>query len=308
MKNDTTKLAKIAEDLSRVGWTGNEELAKLLEDNTGAIALFKEATKQKSDGFIFGRSPQTGNPVNWPTPRYRNNVNLLRLLLLQAKMYESKGLYPQTEENYLAATRFLIHLSQQKYAILSAFIIQDICFDLIDPYLEQSITNKNFGQEYRKKLVNNLLTIQHARDDLQSALQEEAEGQKKAIQFLKIEKEFGPAYDYDKFIKKYNATIDQWMPIVYRSAKECKPEIYEQWATQHYKNELKQTQGLLNTIKYLFNEMFHKHKTLKQANADLLTDRLVAPYLLPGYSRITTKYCHFYEKLSLLINKVETSQ
>ncbi|MFC1645949.1 hypothetical protein ACFL2Y_02090 [Candidatus Omnitrophota bacterium] len=337
--NILSDLDQVTQDVSKRGWQDNEEIITLHRNNREAIELFKQVTQQESDGFIFGEKPQQYTAMT-KLPYYVNEMNLFRLSLLEAKMLESKNLYAQAEENYLATTRFMIHLSQQKFSMLLSFIIQDICLNLASPYLEKSAQSKLFSKEYKRDLLNNLLSIRKNQDFLESAFREEAQMSKNNARLIEEEHKKGATFDElfalskegettDKQQRKYKArdkeltamldsdfflefyrqvdsTIDDFAQTSILATKENNPKIYEQ-KHQEFINSIEKFGNPLYRLLYSLKQTVIEGKPRKLYAAELLANVFLT-ISIPRYSRLIERYHNFYNKLSLLIEKVKQGQ
>lgn len=334
-KESVSKLRNVPEDLNpkdimKYGWKEDQELENILNDNKEAIELFKKATMQKSEGFIFAKKPVVINATS-EMPKYLDALMLYRLLLLEARRYEFKNQYAQASDDYVVALRFVHHLSQQKYGIMMAAIISSISIDAIYPCLRDAINNKNFTKKDYRRILDSLLLIKGEQDFLKSALEEEKEfmqgssrlieeGAKKQLTFKElfgIDEEFATneqrlKYESHKkeltgmldseffaeFFKQVDDANDSFFSAATKAAECNKPEIYEQKVDAFTKNIQKEMSPLAQIVSILGTAT--NNKSAKLRIADIAAQQLIIVGT-PSFSRLITRYHVFYNKLDILI-------
>jgi hypothetical protein len=88
------------------------------------------------------------------TPRL-SLLQLGKLLILEGKYNEAKGSYKEAKEDYLACSRFIVHLSEQH----SNLLIQSISGSYLD-WLAGALTKQLLDDaSYRKSLLENLRIV-----------------------------------------------------------------------------------------------------------------------------------------------------
>lgn len=334
LANIPDNFSQLAESVLKRDWMDDEEIISLINDNKEAIDVFKQATQQESDRFIFGQKPEIIDATT-KIPIYINEMKLLRLVFLEAKKFESKKLYSKAEENYLAASRFMIHLSQQKFGILLTTIVQYISFDIVSLYLEQSLDNESFSQEYKRSLLENLLSIRENQDFLESAFREEAEMVKNTARTIEREFKEGASFSelfgldeagvepekqtdeykakekkltamlahdfFGPFYEQIDATVDDFAEVAILAAKEGNPEIYEK-KFKAFTDSLEINRNPLHGLLYRLKQIIIERKSLNLIVADICA-KVYLVLSIPKCSRLIERNFTFYNKLNLLIEK-----
>lgn len=315
-----------------------EGAVKIVKENSSAIQSFINATSQESNGFIFGRKTSMGYPSK--DILTGKEVLLYKLLLLEASWYESQKLYQNAEVDYIAATRVLLHLSQQKYEILVARIILGTCFNLGYPYLEENIINNSFSREYKRNILNNLLMMQNSQDFLESAIIEEKDSCKNAAMDaaqgiedqIKAGKSFEEIFDYSwmdpnapqkkiltveqskeltslidqEFIEEYTRMINTWIEKLYNAAisavKDNDASIFEN-AKKEFSSAAEEFKNPVKKILFILQAASGDKKSVKKQMADL-NAMIFLTVASPDYSKVVKRYYDFDYKLKSLIELV----
>jgi len=181
-------------------WNDDEAVLSLLEENKEALALFKEAINQKSDGHLFVEKPEkldSGADI----PNYSEEMFLLNLLLLEAKLHKSKNDFSKVERNYLLATKFTNHLFEERFPILLVSLLGIISFNKTYPFLEESIKSNLFSKKYYNELLKNLKILSENQDFLKSGFKQEYATQ---IGIIKSLEEVSKEEDSLDILFKYN--------------------------------------------------------------------------------------------------------
>lgn len=332
-----SKLTELPEDFRdkadkviKNGWVGgNEELKEILMKNKEAISEFKKATMQRSDGFAFSKRPQKLDATTILLD-CRDELNLFRLLLLEGMMHETEKEHVQAGEDYLSATRFILHLSQQKFSILISTMAEIICLDVAYPCLGQNIQNRAFDKEYYKKLLDNLLLIKNNQDFLKNALEEEAEVLKSFMRQIEEAAKKGVSYDelsamimmdntiemqyredrkkieeinmmldsefFSEFYRIVSGIVDDFTKTAIFSARENNPEIYEKKISD-FSASIKKQRYLLD---YVEEKAIIEGKSRKFILADTFA-KIMFTGGTPQYSKAIERYHIFYNRLNTLI-------
>lgn len=221
-----SKLVNIPRDFYQIvnnalkpDWQGDERAYKLVRENKEAIRLFRIATMQKSEGYIFGKRPKELNFLN-ETPYFADKTKLSRLTLLEGKISISKKLYRQAEDNYLAHARFILHLSQQKYSILLPQAVQWRCLKDACQCLVKDIQNNIFKKEFYTQLLNILVAVRNNQDFLKSAFGEHLEEVKGAVKVMEELAKDGASFDELFGLPEISRNkITSKRPIIYHEEK-----------------------------------------------------------------------------------------
>ena len=329
----STKLVAISKDdnetithILKDGWKEDERIIKLVADNSASLELFKKATLEISDGYIFGR-PNRLSTFSEPIDYY-NYTQLFKLLLLEAKLNETKGLREEAKNDYLAATRFMIHVSQQKYGIKLAMALTQFLFDSASVSLEKSFPN---DEAYRNDLIKNLKKLKNNQDFFESAFREIAEDMKNTARVFEEEVKKGATFEelfkpsdtaesldkeqnkkltamldsefFAEFYNQIDAGVDELTETAVRAAKQNNREIYK----NEIKNKLSKP---LNYWSPNLGKTTAEGKSAKLVLADQIANSYLYFTIDPVYSVFSEsieKYWKFYNNLDAVINRLEST-
>lgn len=323
---------KVMSDMLKNGWKEDKNIVKLINDNSASLELFKKATLEKSDGYVFGRSLDKFT-MSSKLPDYVKYVQLFKLLLLEGKLSETKGLYKKAQEDYLAAIRFMIHVSQQKYGIMISSIISYSFLDLAYLYLEESFRN---DAPYRNNLLNNLKELKDSQDFLEGAFKEEGEGLKNTARILEDDARKGATFEglfqisavdnsdkeqiskyqerskeltdmlygefFTEFYKQIDPQIDAFTLAAISAAKENNSAIYEN-KIKDFQDSVNKLGTPLNYLLWSLDKAVAEGKNPKLIVADTMAN-IFLTLAIPNFSKTIEKYWSFYNKLNVLIDKV----
>src|SRR3989338_2015813 len=165
------------------GWKeGNEGLKAILAQNKEAIEGFKKATEITYCDFTFGKPPVKDLIAMGPS--HLKELRIAKLMMLEAKLYEEEHKPDLALENYLALTRYVRHLEQQKAFILltkaTVWVTETPLYSAIDRYLEQ---NENVNIEDFQSILSMLLSLKSdkLRITLENAFEEERTAHRNTI-------------------------------------------------------------------------------------------------------------------------------
>jgi|GEM_PF-2303301 len=306
------------------GWQENRELDNVLNDNKEAIELFKKATMQKSEGFIFGKKPLVLNATA-EMPNYSGTIKLFKLLLLEARRYEFNKQYKEAASDYLAALGFMQHLSQQKFGIMMATVVNTMNINSIYPCLKDALKNNIFSKSEYQLLLDNLLSINNKQDFLEAALKEEKEDGVGTLRMMEAEAKKGATFqqlfslgnesaaNYKKYASKLNPMLDSEFFKEFYGQLEAKEDIVFNYVitaaksnkVEACKKELAGFIDSLGSVQALEDNAF----TLLEKNAndkDLklkIADIEAKIFLIigtPQFTKVITRYHVFYNKLNVL--------
>ena len=318
-------------DILKNGWREDANIIKVINDNLASLELFRKATLETSDGYIFGKADKFD--VSSKLPNYRNYMQLFKLLMLEGRFNEAKGLQKEAQEDYLAATRFMIHVSQQKYGIMISTMVNSVSLDLANVCLEGSFPNDAL---YRDNLLNNLKKLKSNQDFLEGAFKEEAEGLKNTArtfeeaakkgatfeelfqisttadspdkeqinQYRAKSKELTAMLDGEFFAEFYNQVdprIDEFTEAAIRGAKENNSEIYENKIKDFHDSNNKLGKPL-SYLLWSLGKTTIEGKSVKLVVADTMAN-VYLTIATPNFSKTIGKYWEFYNRLDVLISK-----
>ena len=163
---------QILPDIVANGWKEDPRINDLLNDNREAIDLFKKATQQNSDGYIFGDKKEV-HLTKSLVHNYFAYINLFRLVLIQASEHLSKGEYQAAQEDYLANIKFLKHLGQQKAGMSLGGIHQLIILNIFEPILIQTLQKNYFDKNFYEKALTELSSVNNDEGSLKDLLTDE---------------------------------------------------------------------------------------------------------------------------------------
>src|SRR3989338_868156 len=165
------------------GWKeGNEGLKAILAQNKEAIEEFKKATEITYCDFSFGKA--IVKDLIAMGPSHLKELRIAKLMMLEAKLYEEEHKPDLALENYLALTRYVRHLEQQKAFILltkaTVWVTETPLYSAIDRYLEQ---NENVNIEDFQSILSMLLSLKSdkLRITLENAFEEERTAHRNTI-------------------------------------------------------------------------------------------------------------------------------
>lgn len=165
------------------GWsTEDESLKALLTSNEMAITEFKKATQLSKCRFstgIFLKKDATAE-----VPKYVNEINVAKLLLLQGRLLEREKKLVEGVENYLSVLKFTSHLGQQEDLILYSKLLALVVRKLACTPLKQNAMWDPLDLSARRNLLDTLVTLRGRETDLENALREEKETLKNTIRTL----------------------------------------------------------------------------------------------------------------------------
>lgn len=313
------------DDIIKYGWKENPQLENILKDNKEAINLFKKATLQKSDGFIFGKRPGKLNAFT-EIPSYIKKNQLFKLLFVEARMYESRKQYSEAMDDYLAALRFMCHLSRQRFGVMMSTMLNVIDMDMIYPCLKDVLKNNNYAKEDYKHLLDILLLIGNNQDLLKTALEEERDRSKGTLRLIEESAKNGATFKelfaindeqaekykiyavklnsmldsdfFKKFYKQVDSKDDDFFNIGIIASKNNNLEIYEK--------KIKEFQDSSEGIETLSNRLYSmlasntEDKDLKLKVADIEA-KIFVSIGVPKFLKVITRYHVFYNKLNILI-------
>ncbi|MDD4954987.1 MAG: hypothetical protein PHP17_02985 [Candidatus Omnitrophica bacterium] len=328
-KEAEAKLRNIPKDFNpdeaiKNGWQENQEMENVLSDNKEAIELFKRATMQRNDGFIFGKKPAALNAAT-ELPKYLDALKLFKLLLLEARRHESKKQYSEAVSDYLAALRFMQHVSQQRFGIMMANIINVINTNTIYPCLRDAVKNNGFSRQQYQLLLDGLLSISRKQDFLEAAFNEEREFGRGTLRMIEPEAKkgatfeqlfsFGPksSVNHKKYAARLNRMLDaEFFGEFYKqidvksedifdnlivAARNNRPEPCEKKFAD-FRASLGSVEALEDSLlSAMGNSADSKESKLKIADIEA---KIFLSVGIPQFTKIITRYHVFYNKFNTL--------
>jgi hypothetical protein len=148
--------------------------------------------------------------------RYFNRLTLIqlaKLVLLEGKYNEAKGSYNEAKEDYLAVTRFIVHLSEQR----SELMLQAINGSIYD-WIDVSITKHLLEDaSFRKSLLENLKKIKGNQDVLSSAIHENAKEIKDIVRTIEEDAKKGASFETLFRVAAEDGLLDKAQAQIYSS-------------------------------------------------------------------------------------------
>ncbi|MCK9604316.1 MAG: hypothetical protein M0R66_08170 [Candidatus Omnitrophica bacterium] len=324
-KNYNEAIANILKN----GWKENANIIKLINNNSASLELFKKAILEKSDGYILGRGPDKFDIFS-RLPDYSKFTQLFKLLLLEGRLKEAKGLQKEAEEDYLAAAGFMIHVSQQRYGIMVSVIVNSLCLDLANACFGESFPGDAL---YRDNLLNNLRKLKSNQDFLESAFREEAQGLKNTARTLEAAAKKGATFEelfqisaidgadkeqvkkyrerskeltamldgkfFSEFYNQVDFRIDEFTSAAILAAKENNAENYKN-KIKDFQDSIDKTGKPLNYLLWSLNKAAVEGKEAKLIAAETMANVFLR-IAVPDFSKAIEKYWSFYNRLNALI-------
>ena len=325
-------LRNTVNEIIRTGWRQDEKLVNFLLENKEAVALFKKATLQPNEGFIFGKRPEKLN-ADTEHPNYVGEINLFKLTLLEGKMHEAKGEYDQAGANYLTAIRFIHHLSQQRFSILLSMLIEGICLEMAAPSITESLQKGNFSRGYYNDLDQILADIVKNQDFLKGAFEEESEIMKNSVRMVesiveeesqktKKDEEFRKAIGsipflqsqlkrwnqnrksefFSEFYKITDSNLIELREAQIRAARENKIEVYKRKLRELEKRppDLTSNWRFFNSSVFALKQKIFGGKSFQQTLGHVVA-KIFLSLGAPSYSKIIERYHIFHNQLHILV-------
>lgn len=312
VKTSADFLEKIYSKLSKIvklGWEEDEDVLKAMNDNEKAMNLFKETTKQKSNGSMFIEETEEIDS-EMPIPSYDKEILLFELILAEGMMFEEKGEYNRAEDNYLAAARFIMHISQEKIRVLVSELIGFILFDKAYPSFARSLTSNNFSKEYYEKLyqylhiiTNNqgflessfeieLLFMKHASAQLKEAVINNVEEVFKAEGRQLTQEEVGEFFKI--FFERQSEIYDDHFATLIICAKQNNTDLAKKKI-----NDIRQLHHPLQMMARFIKKLLIDRRTIFQIKAELMAEEFIY-WSIADFTTAISRFHIFYNKSNLL--------
>ncbi len=147
-------------------------LQSILKDNQKALDLFRRAALQTSDGYLLIKKSELMD-IKLTTHRHFKAGALFKLCLLEGAVLNSKGSKSEVENDYLAAIRFLKHLSEQKVGGKMVVVMRGIWVNQLYPQINTILTSELLSKDFYQKLLQELLAIQNGPQRFKATLEQE---------------------------------------------------------------------------------------------------------------------------------------
>jgi beta-lactamase regulating signal transducer with metallopeptidase domain len=323
---------KIIVEILNKGWKDDDNIIKFIKDNSASIELFKKATLEANGGSVLSAAFKSSSS-DLRFIRRLDLIRLAKLLLLEGKYNEAKGLHKEAKEDYLAAARFAVHLSEQR----SDLLLQAINSSYID-WVDSSSTKYLLDDaSYRKSLLENLRKIKGNQDVLSDAIHENARKTKDGARTFEQDAKKGASFETlfqvaaDGFLEKEQAQIynskskeltaildgeffaefcsqvdsltDELTSAALRAAKENDGKMYKAKSVAIRKSCIKEGESALSDASLLSLDNAAEGGKAKLTIADIMAKYLVT-ITMPDYSGPISRYWTFNTKLDSLINKM----
>jgi len=293
--------AKVKELISNGSNGDYAYLKALLVKNQSAIAKFKEASKSEYCDFTIDKTQK--KTATSPMPIPYKIFDLVRLVMIEARLAEKENKYDLALNNYIAVLRFQGHLNQQKDFMLISQISAIIAQNIVYAPLTQYIHRKNFSRQKCSHLLEALLFIRKNRNGLDKAFEEEQEGLRNTVRMLGEEaKRQGRYVDsfYQAMYKEFDAQQGEFSKYLIIAARENKPDIYNEKVTQ-FENEIKQE----TKSTHLTWETLKKFLGLASGTSSpALAAKILVVLGVPQFSKVITKYYIALSKFNVLLTAV----
>lgn len=294
----TQELIKIIND----GWKNdNKELKEILINNQIALNEFKEATKLQNCDFSFGK--QIKMTATTPLPQFGEPLSLVRLVLVEARLYEKENKWDLALNNYIYVLRFMHHLNQQKSFILLSHIVETITQNLVYTPLAQYVTREDLNLEQCQILFDTLLFMKRNRIGLEKAFEEENEEMKNTIRTIgeeaKQKGEYKESY-YQALYNEFDRLQDEFTEYLILAYKENKPEIYKE-KTDEFNADLEKAEKPLNLAWESIKGMMGLHNKI---SSPVLSAKILVSLGWGKYAKLITRYYISLSRLDMLCTAV----
>lgn len=281
-----------------------EKAAVLVRANQEALALFKRAAAGTSDGYLFGPKVDKVRP-DTPMPTYVQEVALVKLLVLEARLHQAAGRFSAAEENLLAVAGFMGHLSVEGSNPMIAFLVEALALEKSFAAFGRSIREAS-SPAYLKELSLRLSALDRSQDFLKSAFLGESKMSMGTIALIEDDVRRRPwrsMFDKEFFAelnRLYGGFNDALIRAMLLAAEENSHEAIQAMKrgaeqTSRSAREKLERRGVLAHIGYAFKgPHFFKMKM-----AETLALKLAA-IKIPPYWKVIERYHFFYNQLGVL--------
>ena len=290
-----------ADDLICGGWSEKYLYLKdILAKNQKAVAKFKEAANLQYCDFTFGKAIEKS--VNSSFPIRFELLEVLRLVMIEARLFESENKYDLALNDYIVVLRFENHLNQQKDFVMLSNIMAIVAQNVVSEPLAQYINRKELSVQECLKLLDELNSLRKNRAGLDKAFEEEKEIYKNTIRMLGEQaKRDGYYVDsfFQKMYKEFDERQEEFSKYLIAAYKENKPNIYNERIIQ-FENEVKKEAKF-------FNVDWESIKGFVSLSPGIKTPELIAKIIfvkLPSYSKNINSYYIALSKFNVLLTAV----
>lgn len=292
------ELIKIIND----GWKNdNKELKEILISNQVALNEFKKATKLQNCDFTFGK--QIKMTATTPVPQFGEPISLVRLVLVEARLYEKENKWDLALNNYISVLRFMHHLNQQENFILLSHIVETITQNLVYTPLAHYVTREDLNSQQCQILFDTLLFMKRNRIGLEKAFEEENEGMKNTIRTIgeeaKQKGEYKESY-YQALYNEFDRLQDEFTEYLILAYKENKPEIYKE-KVDEFNADLEKAKKPINLA---WDSIKGIMRLPTEINPPSLAAKILASLGLGQFSKVITRYYISISKFDILSTAV----
>lgn len=244
-----------AMDVINNGWgEDNEELKDILIKNQAAIREFKKATKLPNCDFSFGKNPQ--EDLELITRPYKDYLDLAKLVTMEGRLYEKEGDPDAALENYVSASNFIIHLTQQEGDKPLNSCYEKLTWRSIYTPLCQYINREKINTKQCNLLLDTLISLKKNMTDPQSVYAQMKETHmqmiREVIQTITEEAKQHKNYDpilsfYQQFYIEYDKLNDEVYRLRITAYRQNEPEKVAQ-AIKQLKERLQKETKLSSLI------------------------------------------------------------
>lgn len=284
------------------GWKDNhQDLKKILERNRPSIEKFKEATKLEKCDFMLGKP--VGKAVTAKFPVDSRLIDIVRLVLIEGRLYEKENEPELALRNYLCVLRFGNHLEQQNNFVLMsklfAMAVEQLTFKPLKKFIARRTTNV---QEYLS-ILRTLTILKKSKLGFEKAYEEEKENLKRIVRTLENEVKQEGDYREDffqTFYKEYDKLVGEYFGYMITAFKNNNPEIFDNKIAQ-FKKELKEEVKPLNLTWEYFKKIIGKGKSMEPPS---LVAKILFSISIPSFQKATTRYYVSLSELDVLLTAV----
>lgn len=297
LKGIPNNFLKISKDVVDKGWSEEySDLKEILKQNKDSIEKFKMAAKIRYCDFTLGKTIKRTAVSPFSIPA--NIFTPLRLVLVEARLYEKENKWSLVLADYIDILKFEGQLNQQSSSILMSKMYGSIVKNLVYIPLVQFINRKDISIQDCQVLLDQLISLKNKNSGLENVSEEEKEIAKNTIRLAGEEAKKKGQYDenlYQRFYQEFDKLADEYFGYLSISSKENKPEKFRE------------------RLEQLDAELEKETKPLALAKGALggkigLSKGIDSPYAkqmvlltMSGYTNTITKYYVQLTKLNLLI-------
>jgi len=288
---------KKALEVLQKGWPqADSRLRKILDDNKEAIKGFKKATTIEKCDFSFGKPLR--QIFKFKMPAYNDELNLARLVLLEAKLREKENQLGTALNNYLSVLKFSNHLKQQDYfpahSARAGVIAQDLSCLPLGHYINREELNTH---DFRY-IFKNLVGLEEESENIQAILAKDKVSFKKIAGIICQDLTAAAGLNnvfYEDFYQEVDRLSNEYFEDMIVAAQQCRLEECGEKVGRLAKETGIKTGGLS------WGKIRNIIKKYEAKNSPSLAARTMVLLAISDYPEIVLKYYIARVKSNILI-------